>query len=37
MDFDPFTTFNCNPINKDKAFKLTLELLSVMAHMILSR
>ena len=28
--FDPFTTFNCNSTNGNKAFKVTLELLIVL-------
>ena len=36
MNFDPFASFTCNPPNKDKAFKVTLELFSVMPHSICS-
>ena len=36
VNFDPFTTFNCNSTNEDKAFKATLELPTVIPDPICS-
>ena len=36
MNSDPFTTFNYKTTNRDKAFKVTSELYSVMPHFICS-
>ena len=36
MNFDPFTTFNYNPTNEDRAFTVILVLLNVISHHICS-